>query len=303
MPIKPERLSKFINEVEQRSSEIYGDDGGIKYFSVKQEGAYRVRVLDMGDFITGAHWGILEGQNGRAGSSIRCPKIYDEKLECPVCEMVEILAQDKDPKQQRLAEDIKAQVRFPMLVVDMSKKTDPDTVLDQLVYEAPKTVYNPIARYVTLPEKREMYGDILSQEDGSTIEIRKVKQKTKVEYQVEILPIRGPILINPEELLDLREVLKPRSYADIEYAIKNLQYPTQEQQTQQNKFQSVKRPVKAAPPPVVEDPVEEEEDDIDDSHYTPPPRPTQTESRNAVKERLNKQVQKMRERGNNANAN
>ncbi len=241
MPVDIAKIKSFWENDAKRKQEIglYAKRDGLNYFVIKDEGEYEIRVLELGTFYAGAHWGILEGREGRNGGSVKCPRAFDSS-DCPVCELVETMFNSDNPKDREQAENWKVKIRYPILVIDLNEKgTEPTP----RIYEAPKTVYEGIMKWITNPK----YKDVTDLETGRNMTIIRSKRKDGfVQYDVQPDPTPSAIDIDPEKLPKLEEVLRPRSYGDIEYALQNGSYPDKPSEDVEEK-EAPRRPAAAAP--------------------------------------------------------
>lgn len=223
MPVDIEKLKKFWDQNADRAVRLglAGKRDGLNYFTIKDPGEYEVRVITLGRFLTGSHWGILNGVDGRNGGSIKCPRVFED-ARCPVCELVEQMYNSESPKDQEQAEEWKVQVKYPILLVDLNERSDKPV---PRIYEAPKTVYQGIVKWIQNPR----YKDVTDFETGRNLFIIKNVDRKKTSYEVQPDPTPSAFEIDESILPDLEEVLRPKSFADIEYALINGEYPPQEE--------------------------------------------------------------------------
>lgn len=215
---------------------LYSNNDGTNWFSMKKDGDYEVRILDIGDFSSGVHWNVLEGKEGRAGGTLRCPLVYNGGSgSCPVCELVEQMANSENAHERKQAQELKVQIRYPILLVDLNQPGKPVP----RVYEAPISVVQGIMKWVA----NRKYGNIMDLDTGRNIVISRSKDhKGFTKYEVMPDPETSKIEIDPESIPQLREILKPRSREDIEYAIENGELP------ELNKSDSAEEPEQARKP-------------------------------------------------------
>lgn len=256
------KMQALLAKAEATRAEQYALTGDNKnWFMMKEDGEYYIRVVDSGDFILGSHWGILNGKDGKMGGSIRCPKAFDNSP-CPVCEMVEQLANSKDPDDLKRAKKVAMKIKLPLIVFDLD--SDPECT-KPLIYEAPQSVYDQISAWGS----NAKYGNLLDHNGGRNITLIRQRGKNKiVQYKVQPDPDKTKVDMSDIELPDLREMLAPKSYEDIEYAIMHNQYPEKsESYDSDEEVETKKKPKKPTtykkktPKPKVEDEEEYEDDE------------------------------------------
>lgn len=288
MPVDINKIKKFWDERNSRraANGVGTSRDGVEYFSVRQDGEYEIRVLELGDFDCGQHWHVLEGKDGKSGGTIKCPRAYDGSP-CPVCEVVEVMYASQDSADRDQAKKWKVQVRQPMLVLDL--KEDEKTRVPR-IYEAPSSVYEKVLKWITNPK----YRDVTDFQTGRNLTLLRTRDhKNFVTYEVQPDPQETPITVNPDKVPNLREVMKPRSYEDIEYAMQHGEYPKRDAEEvekpapQKTAAKTEKAPTKyqrdtpapktkneaparRGPLSAVEEDYQDEEDDIPDT--TQPPK-------------------------------
>lgn len=215
------KMKQFMESAKSRQKSFGRSDGGVDWFTMKQDGSYEVRILDIPMLTTGAHWSILRGEGMRKGGSIKCPKIYDDSP-CPVCEMVEMFSNSSNEEEQKQAKELRAKPRYPILLIDLNEE---GSVPKPRVWEAPYQALEEIHRWGSNPK----YGDITHPENGRNAEIvRTTVKKGSFEYaEFKIMPDpdKSSIDLQGVQIPDLRALFKPRSYEEIEYAMNYGEYP------------------------------------------------------------------------------
>lgn len=206
-------LLSFIKNDKKNKSRLglYSKTGKNNFFNIKDDGEYEIRVLAMGTFYSGTHWNVLER------GTVRCPRAFAGD-ECPVCDLAEKLAGSGDKNDAKEADKLKVNVKYPMIVVDLSEPGSPTP----RIYEAPKTVFEGIAKYT---DKKLGYGNIFSHENGRNFVLVRYKDDNFTKYDVRPAANGSPIDLEGTLIPDLKTVLKPRSYAEIEYALEYGEYP------------------------------------------------------------------------------
>ena len=144
MPVNKELLMAFMEKEKSRKSASYDEDGK-KFFYIKEEGDHYVRVLDIGNFVVGQHWGLIEPQEGKKAPPIYCPRLYSGSP-CPACEIVEELKLSKDPEDQKRAKSLEAKAQYPILLLDLNEEGTKGLV--PRIYTAPYTVFSGISKYI-----------------------------------------------------------------------------------------------------------------------------------------------------------
>lgn len=217
MPVDIDKLRKFQEEESKRRAGG-GKSQETQYFNMKEDGDYEIRILDVGTFRTATHWGILKAREGKkAGAPIRCPYFFDGSP-CPVCEAVEVFSNSTSLEERQIAERWAAKGRYPMLVLDLRDENPAPKI-----FEATKTVFNEISRYLTSDLFRK-WGDITSLKSGRNVTITKTSGKGNW-YSVTVDPTISEVPLNPSDLPNLEEMLRPRSYEEIEFALQHKEFP------------------------------------------------------------------------------
>lgn len=213
MPIDLKAAQNFINSDRKRREALglFNNEGGYNWFTIKDDGDYELRVLEWGDFMSGSHWGVLEGKDGRAGGSIRCPKAYNNSP-CPICEEVVYLSKSTDPIERERAKNQQVKIKYPLLLLDLNEQGDQFV---PRIYEAPKTIWEAVFIWSNNPK----WGDITDFNTGRNLSVNRDKSRKMKMYQVQPDPKATPIDLTGIELPNLREALAPRSYEDIQHAL------------------------------------------------------------------------------------
>lgn len=245
MAIDLKEAKKFLeNDYKRRESLGLTSEGdGNKYFSIKKDGQFYIRVLALDTFMVGAHWGVLEGKEGRAGKALRCPKAFDNSP-CPVCQAVLQLSKSDDPYDIKQAEAWQVRIKYPMLVIDLEEESEEFV---PRLYEAPKTIWQAVLEWCSNPQ----WGDITSLENGRNAMITREKAKAAKMYTFQPDPEMTSIDIDPSKLPVLKEAFKPESFEDIQYALANGMFPPKAKEDDKQKVKrnfSVATPVAAKKP-------------------------------------------------------
>ena len=213
------RAKKMMENMKSRSKQFSTkSSGGLDYWVCKEEGDYEIRVLQISDDhnVTGVHWGVLKGKEGRNGGTVKCPAVWDSSP-CPVCELVQNYYSSDDDEERKIAEKLKVNLKFPMLILDVNEDGAPKP----RIYEGPKTAQMAVVKLLANPK----YAGLLDLEQGRNLTLTRYKEGDYTKYSVIADPDRSRANVDPEKLPNLDEVMKPRSYADIEYALVNGEYP------------------------------------------------------------------------------
>ncbi len=158
--------------------------------------------------------GYLHFSLGEEGKSVvTCPKTFNSKARCPVCEYVESLQKSKNKEDKKLAEDIKAKRRIYINVLSRDDEDDEPKVLPIGV-----TILKGILEVICDPD----YGDITDPDEGRDITITRKGQGLKTEYAV--LPKPKSTVVSDslseeeieEKMTDLSSLFVEKSYEDIE---------------------------------------------------------------------------------------
>lgn len=268
------KMKEFMSAAQQRQKSFTRSEGGVDWFSMKQDGSYEVRILDIPMMTSGVHWGILKGIENKPGGTIKCPKVFNDSP-CPVCEMVEALAVSSKAEEQEQAKRWKAKIKYPVILIDLREDVPAPK---PRVWEATFQALEDIHSWGSNPK----YGDITHPQNGRNVEIVKTTVRRGAfeyaEYKVQPDPDRSSINLQGVTMPDLQKVFKPRSYEDIEYAILNGKYPGQNEESFEeekpkapaNRFTTPSIPSKIVPTnyskglpgPKVRDEVEDETEEL-----------------------------------------
>lgn len=198
--------NKLNQKVNQLTEKLNKKSGSSAKFWRPNAGDNRIRILpgwaEEGDYAgqfwreVAQHWGVSEEQAG----PVVCPK-QTPYLEgdCPICDFVEALKQDKgDVRAQELVKQLRAKTAYLLNVVDMKdptytaadvaeyKKNRPegdvpfqvgDTKVQ--VFAAPATVFNQILNAIQVNQV-----DITDPKSGHDINIRKDGKGLTTKYTV-----------------------------------------------------------------------------------------------------------------------
>ena len=118
------------------------------------------------------HFGL--GDNGK--TVVTCPKTFNSKEKCPICEYVEELQKSKNKDDKKLANDIKAKRRIFINVINRDDDED----------ETPKVLPIGVTILKGLLETicDADYGDITDYEDGRDVTITRKGKGLQTEYTV-----------------------------------------------------------------------------------------------------------------------
>lgn len=160
--------------------------------------------------------GYLHFGLGSEGKSVAtCPKTWNSKEKCPICEYVEQLQKSKNKDDKKLANDIKAKRRIYINVLNRDDEEDGDT---PKVLPIGVTILKGLLETVCDAD----YGDITDPEDGRDITITRKGQGLKTEYSVlpkpkssEACEDKTPEELE-EEMTDLDSLFIKKSYEELE---------------------------------------------------------------------------------------
>lgn len=160
--------------------------------------------------------GYLHFGLGAEGKSVAtCPKTWNSKEKCPICEYVEQLQQSKSKDDKKLANDIKAKRRIYINVLNRDDDEDGDT---PKVLPIGVTILKGLLETICDAD----YGDITDPEDGRDITITRKGQGLKTEYSVlpkpkssEACEDKTPEELE-EEMTDLDSLFIKKSYDELE---------------------------------------------------------------------------------------
>lgn len=156
------------------------------------------------------HFGL--GDNGK--TVVTCPKTFNSKEKCPICEYVEELQKSKNKDDKKLANDIKAKRRIFINVINRDDDED----------ETPKVLPIGVTILKGLLETicDADYGDITDYEDGRDVTITRKGKGLQTEYTV--LPKPNASVASDtktleeleDEMADLDKLFVKKSYEELE---------------------------------------------------------------------------------------
>jgi hypothetical protein len=144
-------------------------------------------------------------------SSVVCPKSFNRKNVCPICEAVAQLQKTGDPNDASLAADMGMRRRYILNIIDLKSA---ETVAKGIQpYECGPTVYNDTIKWIN-----EKWGDPLDLEKGRnftvTMTVPASGNKKRTEYSVEPDPQPSSIMDslpqNWKEQVKKLETLMPK---------------------------------------------------------------------------------------------
>lgn len=157
------------------------------------------------------HFGL--GEDGKR--VVTCPKTFNSKNKCPICEYVEQLQKSKSKEDKKLADDIKAKRRIYINVLNRDSDDEEDT---PKVLPIGVTILKGLLEAICDPD----YGDITDPETGRDVTISRTGQGLKTEYSVLPKPkstvasdTSDPDEIE-ENMTDLESLFIEKSYEELE---------------------------------------------------------------------------------------
>ncbi len=229
---------------------LFHDEGGYKWFNMREDGEYDIRVLEWHpDMMAGSHWNVLEGKEGKKGASVRCPKVYDMRNACPICEKVIELSKSDHPDDRTYAKALQVKITYPMIVLDLNEQSDQ---IIPRIFESTKTVWDEVLNW----SKNPRYGDVTDYETGRGLTVSRDKNRKPKMYVVMPHPDRQAIDLTGIDLPDLKVALKPRSYDDLANALLTGELPPLPKDEQQKPRQArpVQRTIQSRPPAIAPKP-------------------------------------------------
>lgn len=158
--------------------------------------------------------GYLHFSLGAEGNKVvTCPKTFNSKNRCPVCEYVEKLQKSKSKDDKKLADDIKAKRRIYVNVLNRDDEEEEPKVLPIGV-----TILKGILETICDPD----YGDVTDAEEGRDITITRKGQGLKTEYSVLPKPKSSSVSETlsedeiEEQMTDLNSLFVEKTYDEIE---------------------------------------------------------------------------------------
>lgn len=172
--------------------------------------------------------GYVHYNLGPEGKSLAtCPKTFNPKAKCPICEYVESLKASKDKDDKKLMDDIKAKRKIYINVLNRDAEDEVET---PKVLGIGVTILKGLLEAICDPD----YGDITDFEDGRDMTIKKTGKSLNTEYSVLPKPkssVASEELSKEEieeSMADLDSLFIEKSYDELE-ALLNGDEPEEEE--------------------------------------------------------------------------
>lgn len=158
--------------------------------------------------------GFLHFSLGAEGKKVAtCPKTFNEKNPCPICEYVAQLQKSKSKQDKKLANQIKAKRRIYINVLSRDDEEETPKVLPIGV-----TILKGLLETICDPD----YGDITDPETGRDVTITRKGQGLNTEYSV--LPkLKSSVVSEDMEVDDIEEAMADLDALFIEKSYDELQ--------------------------------------------------------------------------------
>lgn len=158
--------------------------------------------------------GFLHFSLGAEGKKVAtCPKTFNEKNPCPICEYVAQLQKSKSKQDKKLADQIKAKRRIYINVLSRDDEEETPKVLPIGV-----TILKGLLETICDPD----YGDITDPEEGRDVTITRKGQGLNTEYSVLPKPKASVVSedMEPDEIeeqmADLDALFIEKSYDELQ---------------------------------------------------------------------------------------
>lgn len=204
-------MSSMQKKLDEESSNNYSNT---EYDKLQQGKNVRRVLWPKGDRTDFYSEGLLHYSLGADGKRVvTCPRTFDEKNKCPVCEYVAELQKSKSKNDKKLAESIRAKRRIYINVINRDDEDETPKVLPIGV-----TILKGILETICDPD----YGDITDPEDGRDITITRKGQGINTEYTVLPKPKASPVSDSQSEeeieeaMSDLEALFVEKSYDEIQ---------------------------------------------------------------------------------------
>lgn len=158
--------------------------------------------------------GFLHFSLGAEGKKVAtCPKTFNEKNPCPICEYVAQLQKSKSKQDKKLANQIKAKRRIYINVLSRDDEEETPKVLPIGV-----TILKGLLETICDPD----YGDITDPETGRDVTITRKGQGLNTEYSVLPKP-KSSVVSEDMEVDDIEEAMADLDALFIEKSYDELQ--------------------------------------------------------------------------------
>lgn len=167
------------------------------------------------------HFGL--GDDGK--TTVTCPKTFDEKNPCPICEYAEELKKSKNKDDRKLANDIYRRRRIYVNVINRDGEDDEPVILPIGV-----TVLKQLVDTICDPD----YGDITEYENGRDVTITRSGVKLNTKYT--LLPKPNESIASKqfseeeleEKMADLKKLFVEKSYDELKAILNGEEYESED---------------------------------------------------------------------------
>ena len=216
-----------MREIAKQEAERSSFSGG---FDKLEDGKNVRRILfpkgDYDDFAASGmvHYGL--GEDGK--TMVTCPKTFDERNKCPICEYVEALQKSSRKSDSKLAESLKARRRIYVNV--LNRDEDEDDELPK-VLSIGQTVYKAVLEALIDPD----YGDVTDYSEGRDVTITKSGKGLNTKYSTLFKP-KSTVASEDytkeeldEKMADLKSLFVEKSYEELECILNGEEYEDDEE--------------------------------------------------------------------------
>lgn len=216
-----------MREIAKQEAERSSFSGG---FDKLEDGKNVRRILfpkgDYDDFAASGmvHYGL--GEDGK--TMVTCPKTFDERNKCPICEYVEALQKSNRKSDSKLAESLKARRRIYVNV--LNRDEDEDDELPK-VLSIGQTVYKAVLEALIDPD----YGDVTDYSEGRDVTITKSGKGLNTKYSTLFKP-KSTVASEDytkeeldEKMADLKSLFVEKSYEELECILNGEEYEDDEE--------------------------------------------------------------------------
>ena len=211
-----------MREIAKQEAERSSFSGG---FDKLEDGKNVRRILfpkgDYDDFATSGmvHYGL--GEDGK--TMVTCPKTFDERNKCPICEYVETLQKSSRKSDSKLAESLKAKRRIYVNVLNRDDDEDDEV---PKVLSIGQMIYKAVVDAIIDPD----YGDVTDYSEGRDVTITKSGKGLNTKYSVLFKP-KSTVASEDytkeeldEKMADLKALFVEKSYEELECLLNGEEY-------------------------------------------------------------------------------
>ena len=207
-----------ISVVQAAKAKMESRGSQIRYDKLTQGKNLRRILFPKGDYNNFYEEGYMHFGIGEDKKTFTCPKTFDPRAKCPICEYSERMSKSKDKSEKQQGDMYRARKRAYVNVINR----DSDNEIDEpLVLPIGTTILKQLIGIICDPD----YGDITDFENGRDVTIKRSGTGLNTEYDVLPKPNTSvaSTTVSQEHLdaqmADLKSIFKEPAYEDLHEAL------------------------------------------------------------------------------------